>query len=89
MRNSISSISDVFGGVNPIVDLEDNSSDLVVMQRSDMTIAYTAKIASRFKALNTYWIERTIGYNVSDEVVYIQTNKPTVSTPTFVPEEVL
>lgn len=89
MRNSINSISEVFGGMPASVDIDDNSSDLVVMQRADMDIHHTARIATRYRVERPYWVVKLLGYNASDEVVYIQTEKPTVTPPDFIPDEVL
>ena len=89
MRNSIHSISEVFGGISTSIDLEDNSSDLMVLQKSDMTIAYTSQIAMRYQANEPYWVIKTLGYNIKDEVIYIVTDPPTIIAPDFIPEEVI
>ena len=89
MRNSIKNVSTLFGGISPTVDIEDDSSTLMVIQREDMVISHTSKLASRYKAEENYWIVKTLGYNAANEVIYITTEPPTKNTPDFIPAEVL
>ena len=90
MVNINKDVASLFGGVPTTIEIEDNSADLIVMQREDMTIHHTAQIASRY-ILNKeiYWVVKVLGYNASNEVLYVQLQKPTTATPEFIPEEVI
>ena len=89
MRNSVNNLSTIYGGLTPTIDIEDNSADLMVIQREDMTIHHTGKITARYVVEETFWITKVLGYNIKDEVIYIITEKPTRNTPDFIPEEVI
>jgi len=89
MRNSISNISALYGGISPTVDIEDNSADLMVIQREDMVIHHTSKMSSRYIAQEPYWVTKTLGYNVGGEIIYIATDQPTKIAPDFIPAEVI
>lgn len=90
MGNSNRDVSSLFGGLPTTIEIEDNSANLIVIQREDMVIHHTAQIASRY-VLNgeAYWIVKTLGYNELDEVLYIETNPATAIAPEFIPEEVV
>lgn len=89
MRNSIKNVSTLFGGISTSIDIEDDSADLMVIQREDMTIHHTSKLTSRYQLEETFWVTKTLGYNSKNEVIFITTNKPTRVTPDFIPPEVL
>jgi hypothetical protein len=89
MRNSIKNVSTLYGGISPTIDIEDDSADLMVIQREDMVIHHTSKLTSRYKVEEVFWVTKTLGYNAMDEVIYIITDKPTRIVPDFIPAEVL
>lgn len=83
---------------HPIVhDAEDVYNDVVVMENADMVITKAEKIAMRY-ANDTYsknpttdvmWLEKELGYNANNDVIYVKTIGKTKAPPSWVPAAIL
>jgi len=68
-------------------DYEDHYCKTLAIERSDMTIDSTSRIASRFEdeSGNVKWIEEEIGKNAVGETIYIKFLAEHSTRPSWVP----
>lgn len=84
-------IPGIIGGRTVTTDYDDAYSDLLVIERADMTTARTMRIVSRYKTNEggSLWLTRLIAFNALDECIYVQKLAHSDTPPAFVPSGVV
>ena len=69
-----------------LLPYDDAYAEIMVMERTDMTVAKTVRTAARFADnLTAVWIVREFGYNVANEMIYCRNISTSDSCPEWVP----